>query len=600
MVADCVAGCAFGVHDFIRFFGHRFRHPSCLGRGSRLFARSLAKPHAYHCTMGGDEGEWSALFLMLFVTLGGIFIFSALIGVLNSGLESKLDELRKGRSFVVEKDHTIIYGWSSLVFTIVSELIEANQNRKRPAIVILADKDKLEMEDELRAQIEDFKNTRIVCRTGSPIDFHDVQIPNPNAARSIILLAPQDIATPDSHVIKTALALLNNPDRKKEPYHLVAELREEKNRSILEMVSKGEVETVVFDDLVTQLSVQTCRQSGLSVAFMELLNFGGDEIYFKSEPSLTGKTFGEAVAGYETSSVIGLETGQGVQLNPSKDTRIQASDRIIAISKDDDTLVFAPSNFLADASHFCTAQPTLAKPERTLILGWNERTPAIIKELGAYVVEGSEVVVVTEAEQTFENPLSHVKVHLQAGDTTDRHVLEAICPETFDQIMVLRDTEMGVQEADAKTLIVLLHLREIANKHQQNFAIVSEMGDIRNQRLAETTQVDDFIISDRMVSLVLAQLSENKGLARVFEELFNPEGVEMYLKPITDYVRTETSMPYATLVEAALARGEVLIGYKVSAEALNSAASFGIRVNPAKSAQVRFQTGDKAIVLARS
>ncbi|MEQ1783791.1 MAG: hypothetical protein ABMA14_20740, partial [Hyphomonadaceae bacterium] len=46
-------------------------------------------------TMGGDEG-WGYRIVMLGVTLAGIFVVSALIGVLSSGLEAKIAELRKG------------------------------------------------------------------------------------------------------------------------------------------------------------------------------------------------------------------------------------------------------------------------------------------------------------------------------------------------------------------------------------------------------------------------------------------------------------------------------------------------------------------------
>ena len=49
-------------------------------------------------TMGGDAGSVAFLLAMLAVTLGGIFIVSTLIGVITSGIEGKLDELRKGRS----------------------------------------------------------------------------------------------------------------------------------------------------------------------------------------------------------------------------------------------------------------------------------------------------------------------------------------------------------------------------------------------------------------------------------------------------------------------------------------------------------------------
>jgi hypothetical protein len=44
----------------------------------------------------------------LIATLGGIFIVSTLIGVLSNAIDDKLEELRKGRSFVIEKNHTLI------------------------------------------------------------------------------------------------------------------------------------------------------------------------------------------------------------------------------------------------------------------------------------------------------------------------------------------------------------------------------------------------------------------------------------------------------------------------------------------------------------
>lgn len=80
-------------------------------------------------TMGGDEGHWSFLLAMLVVTFGGIFIVSILIGILTTGIEGKLEQLRKGRSFVAEQNHTVILGWSSQIFTLISEIVAANSNQ---------------------------------------------------------------------------------------------------------------------------------------------------------------------------------------------------------------------------------------------------------------------------------------------------------------------------------------------------------------------------------------------------------------------------------------------------------------------------------------
>lgn len=55
------------------------------------------------------------------------------------------------------------------------------------------------------------------------------------------------------------------------------------------MVGKDEVELILTDDIIGRIMVQTSRQSGLSIVLTELLDFNGDEIYFKHENSLIGK-----------------------------------------------------------------------------------------------------------------------------------------------------------------------------------------------------------------------------------------------------------------------------------------------------------------------
>ncbi|HEY8238028.1 MAG TPA: hypothetical protein VIF63_01220, partial [Candidatus Limnocylindrales bacterium] len=115
-------------------------------------------------TMGADEGSPEFLGAMLAVTLGGIFVISALIGIVNTGIQGRLAELRKGKSRVIESGHTVILGWNQQVFTILSELVVANANQRGRSVVILADRDKVEMDDEIRARILDTKGTKIVCR----------------------------------------------------------------------------------------------------------------------------------------------------------------------------------------------------------------------------------------------------------------------------------------------------------------------------------------------------------------------------------------------------------------------------------------------------
>jgi hypothetical protein len=148
--------------------------------------------------------------------------------------------------------------------------------------------------------------------------------------------------------------------------------------------------------------------------------------------------------------------------------------------------------------------------------------------------------------------------------------------------------------------VTLLHLREIADQSGRSFSIVSEMLDDRNRELAEITRADDFIVSDRLVSLMMCQISENKELSAVFEELIEPEGSELYLKPADEYVEPGAPLNFYTVVEAARRCGEVAVGYRVKAEAANPHKSYGVRLNPDKSQRVTFTEDDRVIVLAES
>ncbi len=556
-------------------------------------------------TMGGDEG-WGFRVSMLIVTLGGIFVVSTLIGVLTSGIDAKLSELRKGRSFVIEQNHTLILGWSSQVFSIIAELVTANENQPRPRIVVLAKKDKVEMEDEIRDRVGRTGRTRVICRTGSPIDPADLEIVNPHTSKSIIILSP-DTDDPDSDVIKTILALTNNPHRREQPYHIVAEIRDAKNMAVARMVGGDEAQLVLAGDLIARIAVQTSRQSGLSVVYTELLDFGGDEIYFHEEPELIGRTFGEALLAYEDSALIGLGFKDGrVRLNPPMDIRIEAGDRVIAVSEDDDTVRLSGlAQVEIDASAIREARTKASTPERTLILGWNRWAPTIINELDNYVAPGSEVKVVAATAESeaaiaqYCTDLRRQSVSCQAGDTTDRRTLDNLNIATYQHVIVLGYSDtLGPQEADARTLVTLLHLRDIAERGGHAFSIVSEMLDMRNRELAEVTHVDDFIVSDKLVSLMLSQVSENKDLAALFDDLFNPEGSELYLKPAADYVEAGRPVNFYTVVEAARRRGEVAIGYRLKAKANLADESYGVVVNPDKSKQVAFTEDDRVIVLA--
>ena len=257
-----------------------------------------------------------------------------------------------------------------------------------------------------------------------------------------------------------------------------------------------------------------------------------------------------------------------------------------------------PSLIVLSSSAIAAASEQDVMPERTLVLGYNPGLLFMLRELDAYVAPGSSVLVVADAKTPTFPPLENLTVTYQRGDTTSRRVLDALEAELADHIIVLADTRLPVQRADAKTLITLLHLRDIAERSDTDLNVVSEMLDDRNRELAEVTNADDFIVSDKLVALMLTQLSENRRLADVFDTLFSAAGSEIYLRPASTYVLEDSETDFYTVVEAAQRRGETAIGYRVGEQAHRGADAYGVVVNPRKDERRRYAPEDRIIVLA--
>ncbi len=548
-------------------------------------------------TMGGDEG-WMFRVLMLLVTIGGLIIVASLIGIVSGAFDAKIDDLRKGRSRVIEDDHVLILGWSPKVFTVIAELVLANASERRSTIVVLAPEDKVEMEQAIRDEVGSTGRTRVICRSGDPMSLVDLEIGSPHSARSIVILAPEDDDDPDSTVIRTALALTNNPHRRAEPYHLVGELRDASNLEAARLVGRDEAHWVLASELIARVTVQTCRQSGLSVVYTDLLDFGGDEIYFTRQPSLDGRTYAEIQAAFPDAAVIGFVTREAVILNPTADSRYDANDEIVVIAEDDSTIELGAAGDV-DESVIAARDAEALAPERTIVLGVSAGLAGMLVELNEYVAPGSTVLIVSTHSVPEIPALANLDVEHQFGDPTSRALLDSLSVAEADHIVVNAERDQTTPgRADARTLITLLHLRDIADRLGVHLNVVTEMLDDRNRELAEVTNADDYIVSEKLVSLMMSQLAENRRLAEVFDQVFSSQGNEIYLRPASQYIAPGESANFYTVLAAARRHGETAIGYRVASEARDPQHDYGVHLNPHKADPVRFAPDDRVIVVA--
>jgi voltage-gated potassium channel Kch len=548
-------------------------------------------------TLSGDAG-WRLRIVALFMTLLGILFVASLIGLIGAAIDGRIESLRKGRSFVVEQGHSLILGWSPRIFTIVSELVVANENQSDSCIVVLAPEEKTFMEDELADRAGDPGKTRIVCRTGDPASLSDLGIVNVAAARSIIVLS-DDSPAGDGDAVKAVLAVMAATPGAGS-VKIIAEMSDADTAEAIADATNGRVIPVRSTDVVARVTAQACRQSGLSHVFQELLDFDGDEIYFQPAPELVGHTFGEALLAYDTSSIIGRHTAAGeVQVNPPMDTVFAEGDEVIAVSEDDDTVVFGGFRDAAASP----PNPSGGSAERAncvLILGWNSLAPLVLHQLDQFVTEGSTVDVLVhgalvDIDSVVLPPVERLQVetHQMLGGT--EQFGQIVRAKPFDSVIILGYADgAGPAASDARTLLTLLMLKNALEPTTQRPRIVTELLDARDVELAVVTGADDFVVSDALASLMMAQLSEHPDLQHVFADLFDSDGAAVQMKPARRYVGADEST-FGDVVAAAAALDEVALGSRRA----GPAGAAEVIVNPTKSASLTLRDDDHVIVIGR-
>lgn len=557
-------------------------------------------------SVAGRESEWTFRFLTLGLTLASIFIVSNLIGIISNAITQKIENLRRGKSAVIENGHIVVLGWCEQVFTIIPQLFISENGVKNKKIVLLGDRDKVEMEDQIRNRIGSSALSRVVFRSGSPIEVSDLELTNPNEASGILVLTPEG-DNPDAEVIKTVLAITKNNQRRNEPYKIIAALREKQNRELGKIVGNGEVEWIFSGQVIARLLAQSCNQPGLSVVYTELLDFTGDEIYFIEDSKLIGRTYRESLSCFQKGVVIGLQKAEKVTLNPGMETILRPGDQLVVIASDEQGLIRGERAPVRE--EWIALNHAISKAnESVIILGWSKRGNELLVELNNYFPPKSKVCIVTDKFELrkeleeISSDLKNLKISFEKMSILDRNKLELLKLQKYNHVILLSndDTTLSIQQIDSNTLFTLLHVRNIVEQGNIKISITTEILDGRNSRLAEVAKADDFIVSDRLISLMMAQIVSDRRRNAVYEDLFNPQGSEIYLKPACEYIKTGVAVNFYTILEAAARNKETAIGYRLSSLSEDAKRSFGVVINPDKREEVVFTEQDKIIVLAEN
>ncbi|KAG6732254.1 hypothetical protein I3842_01G168200 [Carya illinoinensis] len=479
------------------------------------------------------------------ISFGGMLIFAMMLGLVSDSISEKLDSLRKGRSEVVEQNHTLILGWSDKLVSV----------SKAHAIIVLAE--------------------------------------DGNADQS------------DARALRTVLNLTGVKEGLRG--HIVVELSDLDNEVLVKLVGGDLVETVVAHDVIGRLMIQCARQPGLAQIWEDILGFENCEFYIKRWPQLDGMQFEDILISFPNAIPCGIKVasrGGKIILNPDDSYVLQEGDEILVIAEDDDT--YSPATLPTVWRGSLPKDFVIPKTaERILFCGWRRDMEDMILVLDAFLAPGSELwmfndVLEKEREKKLidggldVNRLMNISLVNREGNAVIRRHLESLPLQSFDSILILADesVEDSAIQADSRSLATLLLIRDIQAKRlpyrdamvtqvhrgsssqgswigemqqaSDKSVIISEILDPRTKNLLSMSKISDYVLSNELVSMALAMVAEDRQINDVLEELFAEEGNEMHIRQADLYLRDGEELSFFEILLRARQRREIVIGYRLA------------------------------------
>jgi hypothetical protein len=278
--------------------------------------------------------------------------------------------------------------------------------------------------------------------------------------------------------------------------------------------------------------------------------------------------------------VLGIirENGEYL-LAPDKNIRVQKEDALIFLANENNCT--KPLLQPAETVHWPRRNSSPIKPfGHILILGWNPVVCDMLAEFEKYC-DGNTVITILTKKRNIHlhaETYTHLNVQLKRIEEFDKKTIQSEIKEETHAVIVLADYNVTPDISDDKTIMLLLKLKIIFNEMNFECPVISELRVATNEVLAKETGVTDFIVGSNLMALMTTQISQTRSLNKIFMDLLDEEGTEIYMKPARDYVELNRMVDLFSVAANCAEQNEVFLGYKT----YNEVGERSIVLNPAK------------------
>ncbi len=437
--------------------------------------------------------EPQTLAVAITVLVIGMVLFSGtIIALTTNQIKEYVNRRKRGSGKVILTDHIVLLNWNDKVPELVADLLNAES--KTHTVMILADIDKHFAEKQIINAVErngktKMSNLNVLFKKGDPLTtsyLYDISI---EEAKAIIIMNKElhgevvdGMSKSDLNVIKTILNIGNIQYTQNPP--IVAEVKNVESKTKVETMARVVknlhphiVLPVCFDRRLGQIIAQTIIHSDMEDVYLSLFSFEGSEVYYSDD------SFDTAVELLSEGIPLARKGEGSFVLSKNDQTKLQ---------KTTESIQTVPM----DISDF-----DLATNIDVYIVGENSKLKFMLNAFKEY----EKLYNIGFTSQCIKG--SEIEKLTRYVNETDKHV----------KIVLLSDELQELDSLDANVIDNLIKLENLLER--RDVTVIVELLDPKNARIIQDFNINNTIISNKIISLLLSKLALYPKTASFYENL---------------------------------------------------------------------------------
>lgn len=456
------------------------------------------------------DGSFGLVITFLMVTFIGVCGWGSLIAMINKALQDRINNLSKGNAFIMEKGHSIILGYGEEALTIIEEFLIA----KIKNIVLLSEHN-VDIIRKRVSFIKGYRRSNIIIREGSTSRIENIKLLNIKKCSSISIINNDDT---ESLNILLALKKILNEERDSSNDEKINICLLVHNEDTIEIIKSMEDENFTVHilykyELLYKLISQSIIYTGLSSVYEDLFSNDGNDLKIESNHNFENDIFEEAALKYMNKGIVLvgiIENDMEFLKVPDSKYVINKNDKLVTLYKNNDKndIITQNKNDKYNSNNII---------HNILLISEEKNNNDVVREIKEYI------------ENSNLESLSYDDIKMHKNKY--QFLLEKIKSSNITKIVLISEDSI----TDAKSINILLIIRQIIKKENIQLSILSLLNSIQKRNLIYSDDVRDFIVSGKLIGMLMAQASIDYNILYLFYGLLSKNGKDIIISSYSKY-----------------------------------------------------------------